>query len=94
MDFQITSGRIFHADEHGELMAETTYVDRSSGEVDIDHTYVNPVLRGQGVASEMMETVAKHLRENGFKATASCDYANSWLQKNRAAYADIISDKL
>lgn len=94
MDFQITNGRIFHVDEQGELMAETTYVDRSSGEVDIDHTYVNPVLRGQGVASKMMETVAKHLRQEGLKATASCDYANSWLQKNRTVYADIISDNL
>lgn len=94
MEYQISNGRIFCLDENQELMAETTYVDLATGEVDIDHTYVNPILRGQGVASEMMEVVAKHLRENGLKATATCSYANKWLQNNREAYRDIISDDL
>ncbi|NLI55323.1 MAG: N-acetyltransferase [Clostridiales bacterium] len=94
MEFQITNGRIFSMDEHQELMAETTYVYTKDGEVDIDHTYVNPVLRGQGAAGKMMEVVAKHLRDSGLKATATCSYANAWLRKNRASYADIISDEL
>lgn len=94
MDFQITNGRVFGMDENKELMAETTFVYKENGEVDIDHTYVNPVLRGQGAAGKMMEVVASHLREKGLKATASCSYANAWLLKNREANADIISDDL
>lgn len=94
MEFQITDGRIFNVDQNNELLAVATYVHTAEGEVDIDHTYVNPILRGQGVAGELMHTVAKHLRESGLKATATCSYANAWLRKNREAYSDIISDSL
>ncbi|SEG14395.1 hypothetical protein SAMN05660865_01845 [Caloramator fervidus] len=91
MDWKFEDGRIYSVDEKGELMAETTYVVKENGEVDIDHTYVNPVLRGQGVASKMMEVVVEFLREKGVKVTASCSYAHNWLKKNKEKYSDIIS---
>lgn len=94
MDFQMTQGRVFSTDENGEVLAEATYVQQANGEVDIDYTYVSPVLRGQGAAGKMMEALANHLRESGLKATASCSYANAWLRKNREAYGDIVSNDL
>ncbi len=93
MEFQIEDGRIFSLDENQELLAETTYVHTTDGEVDIDHTFVSPVLRGQGAAGKMMEAVANHLRENGLKATATCSYANAWLLKNKDRFEDIFSDQ-
>ncbi len=94
MDWKYEEGRIFSVDDKNELMAETTFIKKDNGEVDIDHTFVNPVLRGQGVAGKMMEVVASHLREKGFKASASCSYANVWLKKHKEEYADIISDDI
>ena len=94
MEFQITDGRIFSLDENQEVLAETTYVYMANGEVDIDHTFVSPVLRGQGAAGKMMEVVAKQLREKGLKATATCSYANAWLLKTKEQYEDIISKDL
>lgn len=94
MDWQYENGRIFSVNENKELMAETTFVYKEKGEVDIDHTYVNPQLRGKGLAGKMMEVVAGYLRENSLKATATCSYANAWLKKHREAYSDIISDDL
>jgi predicted GNAT family acetyltransferase len=91
MDFQFTDGRVYCLDENKEVLAEATYVHTSNGEVDIDHTYVSPVLRGQGVAAKMMEAVAAQLRARGLKATATCSYANAWLRHNREAYGDILS---
>ena len=91
MEFQIEDGRIFNVNEQNKLMAEATYVYLSDGVVDIDHTYVSPVLRGQGIAGKLMETLAAELRAKGLKATASCSYAEVWLERNRAAYADIIA---
>ena len=91
MDWKFEEGRVFWLDENNELMAEATFVTKQDGEVDIDHTYVNPVLRGQGVAGKMMEVVAEHFRNNGLKTSASCSYANAWLKKRREEYADIIS---
>ena len=94
MDWKYENGRIYSEDENHELMAEATFVSKISGEVVIDHTYVNPVLRGQGVAGQMMEVVAEYLRKNGLKASATCSYANSWLKKNRQSYPDIILEDL
>ncbi len=94
MDWKYENGRIYSVDESNELMAETTYSLKSNGEVDINHTYVNPILRGKGTAGEMMEVVADYLRTKSLKATATCPYANVWFKKHQEAYSDIISKDL
>lgn len=94
MNWKYEDARIYSTDENGDLMAETTFVSKENGEIDIDHTYVNPILRGQGVADKMMVVVADYLMKKGLKATASCSYANSWLKKNEEFYSDIISKAL
>lgn len=91
MDWKYENGRIYSVNEKDELMAETTFNFKEDGDVDINHTYVNPALRGQGAAGKMMEVVAEYLRKNGLKATATCSYANSWLKKHSESYSDIIS---
>ena len=87
-------GRIYSVDETNACIAEATYLFLDKNTVDINHTYVNPALRGQGVAGEMMKAVAQRLRQDGLKAVASCSYANAWLNKHRDSYADVISDNL
>ncbi len=91
MAFQIEDGRVYYENEQQEVLAEVTYSHLGGGVVDIDHTFVSPTLRGQGIAGQLMEALATDLRTNGLKATASCSYAVAWLEKNRAAYADIIA---
>lgn len=93
MNWKFEEGRIYW-EENGELMAEATYHELENGEVDIDHTYVNPVLRGQGVAGKMMEVVANFLQSKNLKAIASCSYAQMWFEKNQEQYGDVISDRL
>lgn len=87
-------GRVYYVDETNTCLAEATFVFLDNRTVDINHTYVDPTLRGQGVAGEMMEAVALQLRQDGLKAVASCSYANAWLNKHRDSYADVISDGL
>jgi len=87
-------GRICRVDETNACIAEATYLFLDKNTVDINHTYVDPALRGQGVAGEMMEAVAQCLRKDGLKAVASCSYANTWLLKHRDLYSDVISDDL
>ena len=91
MEFQIEEGRVYSVNEQQEVMAEATYVHLGGGVVDIDHTFVSPTLRGQGIAGQIMEALAGELRSKGLKATASCSYAEVWLEKNRAANQDIIA---
>ncbi|NCC69744.1 MAG: N-acetyltransferase [Clostridia bacterium] len=94
MNWNYENGRIYSIDEKNELMAEATYVPVGNATVDINYTYVNPILRGQGVAGQMMEAVAQRLRKDGLRAVASCSYANAWLQKHRDSYPDVISGDL
>ena len=90
MNWIYETGRIYSVDDKNEVMAEATYVPSGLGTVDIDYTYVSPALRGQGIAGQLMEAVAGHLRKEGLKALASCSYAQAWLIKHRDAYPDVI----
>jgi predicted GNAT family acetyltransferase len=94
MNWKFEDKRIYSIDEKGELMAETTFVFKENGEVNIDHTYVNPVLRGQGIAGKMMKVVAEYLRGKVLKVTASCSYAKTWLKRHEELYSDIISQDI
>ena len=91
MEFQITDGRIYYRNDQNEVLAEVTYSYMNESVVDIDHTYVSPVLRGQGIAGKLMEALASELRAKGLKATASCSYADAWLEKNRDRFGDVIA---
>lgn len=94
MDWKYEEGRIYSVNEKGDLMAEATFKLKENGESDIDYTYVNPSLRGQGIAGKLMEAVAQYLRGKGLKTTATCSYANIWLRRNSEFYSDIISKDL
>ena len=94
MKWQFEETRIYSADENGNILAEATFVYKHNGNVNIDHTYVCPHLRGRGVAGDMMAVVAKHLRSKGLKATATCSYAYLWLKRNKEKYHDIIANDI
>lgn len=83
MIWNYEDGRIYSVDAKNELMAEVTFVIKEEGRANIDHTYVNPILRGQGVAGDMMEVAVEYLREKGLKASATCSYAKAWLEKQK-----------
>jgi len=91
MDWKYEKGRIFSTDEKGELMAEATYENLKDGCINIDHVYVNPVLRGQGIADKVMAEAVSFLRREGLKATATCSYANAWFKKNKDKCEDVIA---
>lgn len=94
MDWKYENGRIYSVDQNNELMAEATFVVQENGVVVIDHTYVNPILRGQHVAGKMMEVVSDYLRKNRLKASATCPYASAWLEKHRESQADVIAPNM
>ena len=62
MEFLVEEGRIYHQDERNTVLAEVTYCPVRAGVVDVDHTYVDPSLRGQGVAGRLMEALVLPVR--------------------------------
>ncbi|MVB11489.1 putative protein YjdJ [Caprobacter fermentans] len=80
--------RIFFLDQAGKTVAEVTFPQIRKGVVDINHTFVDDSLCGQGIASRLMEAVAKSLRKDGKQAVLTCSYAKKWFSSHKD-YSDI-----
>jgi len=94
MQWIYETDRIQLKDKEDRLMTEAILKEKSNGEIDIEHVFVDSSLRGQGMAGKTMEVVVDYLRKKKKKATATCSYANSWLQKNKEVCSDIMSSDL
>lgn len=71
----------FEYELNGERVAEITWVERD-GVMQMDHTYVSDVLRGQGVAKKLLDASANYARKNNLKMSAICSYVVSAFQKS------------
>lgn len=90
MHLQTEQNRVFMADENQKIVAQVTFPAVKEGLVDINHTFVDESLRGQGVAGQMMQAVAENLRRHHQKALLTCSYAVTWFEKH-PEYADVKS---
>ena len=88
MDFSYFSDKITINDQT-KTLAEVDFPELEPGLVDINHTFVDDSLRGQGVAGKLMEAAADPLRSEGKKAVLSCSYAVKWFEKH-PEYQDIL----
>lgn len=80
MEFQREEGRIY-AMEGDKLVAEITFPARD-GTAEIDHTFVDDSLRGQGVAGALVQAAADQIRADGNKARVICSYAKAWFAQH------------
>lgn len=83
MDFKHETNRIYLDDPAGKTLAEVTFPDINENSVEINHTFVDDSLRGQGVAGKLMEELVNRLRAEGKTAVLTCSYAISWFEKNK-----------
>lgn len=83
MDFKIDKNRIYFEDENGKLLAELTYRDIDDTTVNINRTFVDSSLQGQGIAGKLMQAAVDELVKNGKRAVPSCSYAIKWFEKNK-----------
>lgn len=92
MDFKHEPNRIYLVDDTGSLLAEVTFPAVSDSVVNINHTFVDDSLRGQGVAAQLLKAAADALRAGQKKAVPTCSYAVKWFEKN-PDYADVLAPK-
>ncbi|WP_028829679.1 GNAT family N-acetyltransferase [Proteocatella sphenisci] len=90
MNFTIEKNRIYFEDENGKLLAELTYKDVNSNTVNINRTFVDPSVGGQGVAGKLMQTMVDQLVKENKTAVPSCSYAAKWFEKNKK-YEDLVA---
>lgn len=82
-DFIKEENRIWLADDVGNMIAEITFPETSPGVFTIDHTFVDESLRGQGVASKLVQAAVDEIGAKGGTVNATCSYAVRWLLKNK-----------
>lgn len=91
MEFNYSENRIYLTDKTGKTIAEVTFPAVSKDVVNIDHTFVDDSLRGQGIASDLLLAVAQELRKTQKKALPTCSYAVHWFSTH-PEYGDVYSD--
>ena len=81
--------RIYAEGENGRTVCEITYPKCDDKIVDINHTFVDKSLRGQGMADKLVLAAAQEIRKQGFKAHVSCSYARDWFEAH-LEFSDIL----
>lgn len=77
MTFLYEPERIYALNQDGTLAAEVTFPIWNNV-ADINHTFVDPELRGRGIAGQLMEAAVSHLRSKGVQIRPTCPYAAKW----------------
>lgn len=90
MDFKVEKGRIWLPGPDGQLLAEVLFPDDPDGVPNITHTFVDPSLRGQGVAGKLMQAAVAELRRQRHKTRLTCSYAVVWFPKH-PEYNDVLA---
>jgi uncharacterized protein len=89
LDFIHDHNKVYVNDESNHMIAVVTFPIIKENVVNIDHTYVDNSLRGQGIAGRLMEETVSNLRKNNLKAILTCSYAVKWFQEHPEC-ADIL----
>ncbi|MGX7420215.1 GNAT family N-acetyltransferase [Carnobacterium gallinarum] len=88
MEFEKSENRFYKNDENGKMIAEVTYVPAGSEKVILDHTFVDPSLRGQGIAGQLVKRVVDEMRVEGKKIVPLCPFARAEFDR-KPEYQDI-----
>lgn len=92
MNFIHEQNKIYSNDENNHMVAVVTFPKVQGNVVNIDHTFVDSSLRGQGVAGKLMEEAVTQLRENSLKAKLSCSYAVKWFEEHPEC-SDVLAER-
>lgn len=89
MELIYEQNRIYTTNASGKMIAEVTFPALDDSTVEINHTFVDEVLRGQGAAGKLMEAAATHLQGQQKRAVLTCSYAIKWFGQH-PEYNDLI----
>lgn len=79
METRVEDHRVLIVEKEKKL-AKITFPMIRDGVVQIDHTYVDDSLRGQGIASKLVKIAIEHIWKQGWQFEVTCPYALSWVK--------------
>lgn len=94
MEFEKIENGYVKRNEQGEVIAEITFQPTADPAIVIaNHTYVDPVLRGQGVAEKLLDHLVSEMAKENKKIKAQCSYVVAKFEKEADKYDWINADK-
>ena len=82
MQFIKEENRIYVQNNDNEVIAEVTFYEIENGVYNIDHTFVDDSLRGQGIGSKLVREAVNTIKEKGAQVQATCPFASKWIEEN------------
>lgn len=78
----------FYKEKDDKLVAEITYIPKGD-KVDVDHTFVDSSLRGQGIAEKLVDRVVEEMEKEEKKIIPSCPYVGKLFERKPEKYSHI-----
>ena len=76
-----TRGR-FLVRSDGTVVAEMTYSRAGDTTIIVDHTEVDPSLKGQGVGMHLRRAMVEHARNHSLRVMATCPFALAMFKRH------------
>lgn len=73
-----------------DYIAEITFYPTECGEIVVNHTFVGPSLRGQGIAKKLVDRTVEYAREKNLKIVPRCSYVREVMNQDEC-YKDILA---
>ncbi len=83
MNFIKEENRIYAQDAEKNTIAEVTFYEIQNGVYNIDHTFVDDSLRGQGIGSKLVQEAVNTIKEKNCTIQATCPFASKWLAEHK-----------
>lgn len=84
MKWRTGENRIDCLDTDGSTIGHIDFMEISPGVYDIYRTEVDVSHRGEGIASDLVESAVDEIKWREGKIRASCPYAAKWLERHSA----------
>lgn len=89
MEIKKGNNKFYIGENESEMIARITWKNGGENIIVVDHTIVDPSLRGQGVAGKLLEKVVEMAREENLKIVPVCSYVVNKMT-NSNEYDDIL----
>ncbi|QLK86429.1 GNAT family N-acetyltransferase [Staphylococcus sp. 17KM0847] len=86
-DIHETKNAFYIGDNADAPLAEITFNYHDEQTIDVNHTFVDPSLRGGGVAKQLFDCVIDKAQQENLKIIPSCSYVRKQFEKNASLAA-------
>lgn len=86
MEIKQGTNKFYVGESEDQFDAEITYHDSDGNILVVDHTFVDPSLRGQGTARKLVDTVIDKARNEGKVIDPVCPYVKDVMDKDQSTH--------